>query len=87
MSLSALEPKDVAVDLKLPIVIIDEFSDEVIRASGILDLASGDISDVKHENYDVAARGPRPKARTTNSPAASCPTAARKSSSGSRSTC
>ena len=45
------------MDLKLPIVIVDEFSDETVRASGVLDLASGDICDVRHENYDVAARG------------------------------
>jgi hypothetical protein len=45
------------LDLKLPIVIIDELSDEVVRAHGVLDLASGDILDVRHEDYDVAVRG------------------------------
>jgi hypothetical protein len=45
------------VDLKLPIVIMDELSEEVYRATGILDLASGDIYDVKHEDYDVARLG------------------------------
>lgn len=45
------------MDLKLPIVIIDELTDEVVRATGVLDLASGDIYDVKHQDYDVAERG------------------------------
>ena len=45
------------MDLKLPIVIMDELSDEVYRASGILDLASGDIYEVKHEDYDVESLG------------------------------
>jgi len=45
------------VDLKLPITIVDELSDDELRASGILDLASGDIYDVKHEDYDVAVKG------------------------------
>lgn len=46
-----------AVDLKLSIVIMDEMSDEVVRARGMLDLASGDIYEVVHEDYDVAAQG------------------------------
>ncbi len=45
------------MDLKLPIVIIDELSEEVVRAKGILDLASGDIYEVQHEDYDVADEG------------------------------
>ena len=45
------------MDLKLPIVIMDELSEEVYRATGILDLASGDIVDVKHETYDVEKLG------------------------------
>jgi hypothetical protein len=36
-----------AVDLKLPIKIIDELLDEVIESTGVLDLASGEIRDVK----------------------------------------
>lgn len=35
------------MDLKLPIKIIDELLDEVIESTGVLDLASGEIRDVK----------------------------------------
>jgi hypothetical protein len=35
------------VDLKLPIKIIDELLDEVVESTGVLDLASGEIRDVK----------------------------------------
>jgi hypothetical protein len=35
------------VDLKLPIRIIDEMSDSVVESTGVLDLASGEIRDVK----------------------------------------
>ncbi|MEK8045110.1 MAG: hypothetical protein CFE46_05015 [Burkholderiales bacterium PBB6] len=35
------------MDLKLPIKIVDELADEVIESTGILDLASGEIRDVK----------------------------------------
>ncbi|MEP7281471.1 MAG: hypothetical protein ABI696_05795 [Rubrivivax sp.] len=45
------------MDLKLPIVIIDELSDEIVRAKGVLDLASGEIYDVRHEDYDVEELG------------------------------
>ena len=41
------------MDLKLPIKIIDELLDEVIESTGVLDLASGEIRDVKpNEDYD-----------------------------------
>ena len=45
------------VDLKVPIVIADELTDEVIKATGSLDLASGEIFRVEYEDWDVAARG------------------------------
>jgi hypothetical protein len=45
------------VDLKLPIAIIDELSETVIRATGMLDLASGDIRNVQYEDYDREAQG------------------------------
>jgi hypothetical protein len=45
------------VDLKLPIVIYDELSEVVIKGTGVLDLASGEIHAVLHENYDVETRG------------------------------
>lgn len=45
------------MDLKLPITIVDELSDDEVRATGVLDLASGDIYDVKYEDYDPATEG------------------------------
>ncbi|MBQ0957606.1 hypothetical protein KAK06_01425 [Ideonella sp. 4Y11] len=35
------------MDLKLPIRIIDELDDDIVESTGILDLASGEIFDVK----------------------------------------
>ncbi|MCD2341681.1 hypothetical protein LRH25_15155 [Ideonella azotifigens] len=35
------------MDLKLPIKIIDELAESVIESTGVLDLASGEIRDVK----------------------------------------
>jgi hypothetical protein len=46
-----------AVDLKVSIAISDELSDEVITGTGMLDLASGDISRIVYSDYDLAARG------------------------------
>lgn len=45
------------MDLQLPIRIQDELSDDVIEATGLLDLASGDIRDVKYIDYDVQEEG------------------------------
>jgi hypothetical protein len=45
------------VDLKLPITIVDELSDDVVRATGLLDLASGDILNVRYIDYDAEVRG------------------------------
>lgn len=45
------------MDLKLPITIIDELSDDEIRAQGELDLASGEIRNVRYEDYDPATQG------------------------------
>lgn len=45
------------MDLKVPIVIHDELSERVIRSTGSLDLASGEIRGVQYEDYDVQARG------------------------------
>lgn len=45
------------MDLKLPIKIYDELSDEVIQSSGMLDLASGEIREVTYVDYDVEAEG------------------------------
>ena len=45
------------MDLKLPIKIFDELADSVIEATGMLDLASGEIRQVEHIAYDKAALG------------------------------
>ncbi len=45
------------MDLKLPITIVDELSDDEVRATGLLDLASGDIENVQHEDWDVKTQG------------------------------
>ena len=45
------------MDLKLPIIIHDELTESVITATGLLDLASGEIRNVEHEDYDRDARG------------------------------
>ena len=45
------------MDLKLPIVIIDEMTEDEVRSQGELDLASGEIRNVRFEGYDVAAKG------------------------------
>ena len=43
------------MNLKVPIVILDELTESVIRSTGQLDLASGEIFDVR---YDVDRPGP-----------------------------
>ena len=45
------------MDLKLPIFIHDELNDEVIESTGVLDLASGEIRDVKYIDFDVEGDG------------------------------
>ena len=45
------------MDLKVPITITDELSDEVILATGMLNLASGEIHRVEYQDFDVQARG------------------------------
>ena len=37
------------MDLKLPITLHDELEDEVLVSTGVLDMASGDIFDVKRQ--------------------------------------
>ncbi|MEO7337959.1 MAG: hypothetical protein ABIV63_15400 [Caldimonas sp.] len=43
------------MNLKVPIVILDELDESIIRSTGSLDLASGEIFDVR---YDVDRPGP-----------------------------
>ena len=43
------------MNLKVPIVIVDELAESAIRSTGLLDLASGEIFDVR---YEVDRPGP-----------------------------
>ena len=43
------------MDLKLPITIVDELSEDEVRSQGELDLASGEIRNVRYDDYDVTA--------------------------------
>jgi hypothetical protein len=45
------------MDLKLPITIVNELTEGEVRASGELDLASGEIRKVQYEDYDVESEG------------------------------
>ena len=45
------------MDLKVPIVITDELTDEVITASALLNLASGEITRIEYQDYDSGLRG------------------------------
>jgi hypothetical protein len=46
------------VDLKVPIKISDELSEDVVASTGVLDLASGEIHRVEYEDWNVADDGP-----------------------------
>ena len=46
-----------SVDLKVPIRIVDEFEEDQVDATGQLNLASGDITEVKYQDYDADAEG------------------------------
>ena len=45
------------MDLKVPITITDEFTEEVVTATALLNLASGEIGRIEYQDYDVEARG------------------------------
>jgi hypothetical protein len=45
------------VDLHIPITIFDELTDSIIKSTGTLNLASGEIHNVRYENYDKALLG------------------------------
>lgn len=45
------------MDLKVPITINDELTEDVIVSVGSLNLASGEIVRVEYQNYDVVANG------------------------------
>lgn len=44
-------------DLKVPIQIDDELFDEVISSTALLNLASGEISQVEYHDYDEGTQG------------------------------
>lgn len=45
------------MDLRVPITITDELSEDIVTSTGSLDLASGEIHRVEYEDYDVEAQG------------------------------
>ncbi len=45
------------MDLKLPISIIDELTESIVKSTGTLDLASGEIRSVEYEDYDASIQG------------------------------
>ncbi len=45
------------MDLKVPVTISDELFDEVITSKALLNLASGEISHVEYQNYDLDTKG------------------------------
>jgi len=45
------------MDLQLPIIIVDELTASVITSNAVLDLASGEIRDVRYIDYDFEALG------------------------------
>lgn len=46
------------MDMKLPIDITDELESKVIRSTGLLNLASGEITEIEYIKYDLDAKGP-----------------------------
>ena len=45
------------MDLKVKISITDEQTEDIVASTGMLDLASGEISQIEYQDYDVAERG------------------------------
>lgn len=45
------------MDLKVPIVLSDELTEEVITSTGLLNLASGEIQRVEYQDYDAELQG------------------------------
>jgi hypothetical protein len=52
-----LTAEESAVDLKVPIVIADELTDDIVRSTAFLNLASGEILKVEYQDYDAGLRG------------------------------
>ncbi len=45
------------MDLKVPITISDELTDDIVLSTGLLDLASGEIHRIEYKDHDVATQG------------------------------
>jgi hypothetical protein len=45
------------VDLRVPITISDELTDDIVQSTAVLDLASGEIHKVSYQDYSAAAEG------------------------------
>ncbi|MEO7852412.1 MAG: hypothetical protein ABIR94_09205 [Rubrivivax sp.] len=45
------------MDLHVPIVIVDELTESVVRSNAVLDLASGEIRSLEYEDYDAELSG------------------------------
>ena len=45
------------MDLKVPISITDEQTEDLVRSTGLLDLASGEIRRVEYQDYDAELQG------------------------------
>jgi hypothetical protein len=45
------------MDLQLPIVVVDELTETVVRSTATLDLASGEIHNLRYEDYDLERQG------------------------------
>ena len=45
------------MDLKVPIVITDELTEDIIKSTGSLNLSSGEINRIEYQDYDIEARG------------------------------
>lgn len=45
------------MDLKVPIKITDELSEDIVNATGLLDLASGEILRIEYQGWDVGTQG------------------------------
>jgi hypothetical protein len=45
------------MDLQLPIVVVDEMAETVVKSTALLDLASGEIHQLRYEDYDFDRQG------------------------------
>ena len=72
------------MDLQLPIVIIDELAESVIKSTATLDLASGEIRGVQYLDYDVESLGLPAEDESYEFTSACCPTPGATWSSASR---